>query len=142
MHQDTWNPHNILTRGQTIEEPIDEDEVVWVELEAGEASIHHVDLFHASTANVSPGRRVAVAIRYITPEARQTRIDEDYATLVCGEDRFGHFRPEIVPSATMAPDAISFHERIAELQGQIYLSNTDRAGLTGLKETSNSNPTT
>ncbi|SVB69517.1 uncharacterized protein METZ01_LOCUS222371, partial [marine metagenome] len=33
----------------------------------------------------------------------------------------------------------SFHERIAELQGQIYLSNTGRAGLTGLKETSDSN---
>jgi hypothetical protein len=85
---------------------------------------------------------VAVAIRYITPEARQTRIDEDYATLVCGEDRFGHFIPEIVPNTTMAPEAISFHERIAELQGQIYLSNTDRAGLTGLKETSDGNSTT
>ena len=139
IHQDTWDPNNILTRGQTIEEPINEDEVIWVELKAGEASIHHVDLFHASTANVSPERRVGVAIRYITPQAHQTRIDEDYATLVSGEDRFGHFLPEIVPNTTMAPEAISFHQRIAELQGQIYLSNTGRAGLTGLKETSDSN---
>jgi len=139
IHQDSWDPDNILTRGQTIKEPINEDEAVWVELKAGEASIHHVDLFHASTANVSPERRVGVAIRYITPQAHQTRIDEDYATLVSGEDRFGHFLPEIVPNTTMAPEAISFHERIAELQGQIYLSNTGRAGLTGLKETSDSN---
>ena len=136
QHQDTWDPNNILTRGQTIEESINEDKTVWVELEAGEVSIHHVDMFHASTTNDSPNRRVGVAIRYITPQARQTRIDEDYATLVSGEDRFGHFRPEHVPAATMDPEAMAFHERIADLQGQIYLSNTDRAGLGGLKETS------
>ena len=139
-HQDTWDPNNILTRGQTIEESINEDETVWVELEAGQASIHHVDMFHASTPNVSPHRRVGVAIRYITPQARQTRIDEDYATLGSGEDRFGHFRPERVPTATMDAEAMAFHERIADLQGQIYQSNTDRAGLGGLKETDDRKP--
>ena len=61
--------------------------------------------------------------------------DEDYATLVCGEDRFGHFKEEMAPKATMSSEAVAFHERVAELQGKIYLANTNRAGITGLVET-------
>ena len=133
-HQDTRNPNNILTRGQTIFNGIEEDRSVWIELKAGEVSVHHVDMFHASTPNQSNQRRVGVAIRYITPSARQTRIDEDYATLVSGEDRFGHFKEEIAPITTMSAEATAFHEHVADLQGQIYLSNTDRNSIAGLAD--------
>ena len=133
-HQDTRDPNNILTRGQTIFNGIEEDRSVWIELKAGEVSVHHVDMFHASTPNKSNQRRVGVAIRYITPSARQTRIDEDYATLVSGEDRFGHFKEEIAPITTMSTEATAFHEHVADLQGQIYLSNTDRNNIAGLAD--------
>jgi len=133
-HQDTRDPNNILTRGQTIVNGIEEDRSVWIELKAGEVSVHHVDMFHASTPNKSNQRRVGVAIRYITPSARQTRIDEDYATLVSGEDRFGHFKEEIAPITTMSAEATAFHEHVADLQGQIYLSNTDRNSIAGLAD--------
>ena len=135
-HQDTRDPNNILTRGQTIFNGIEEDRSVWIELKAGEVSVHHVDMFHASTPNHSNQRRVGVAIRYITPSARQTRIDEDYATLVSGEDRFGHFKKEIAPKTTMSAEATAFHEHVADLQGQIYLSNTDRNSIAGLADPS------
>jgi hypothetical protein len=134
-HHDTWDQDNILTRGQTISQKIMEKDSVQVELKAGEASLHHVDMFHASNPNISTSRRVGVAIRFITPDARQTRIDGDYATLVCGIDRFGHFNEEIAPKTTMSREAVAFHGHVAELQGKIYLSNTDRAGITGLIET-------
>ena len=133
-HQDTRDSNNILTRGQTIFNGIEEDRSVWIELKAGEVSVHHVDMFHASTPNESNQRRVGVAIRYITPSARQTRIDEDYATLVSGEDRFGHFKEEIAPITTMSAEATAFHEHVADLQGQIYLSNTDRNSIAGLAD--------
>ncbi len=133
-HQDTQDANNILTRGQTIQDGINEEKSVWVELKTGEASIHHVDMFHASTPNCSSKRRVGVAIRYITPSVRQTRIDEDYATLVSGEDRFRHFNEEITPESTMSPDAVAFHEHVADLQGQIYLTNTDRNSIAGLQD--------
>ena len=133
-HQDTRDPNNILTRGQTISNGIEEDRSVWIELKAGEVSVHHVDMFHASTPNQSNQRRVGIAIRYITPSARQTRIDEDYATLVSGEDRFGHFKEEIAPITTMSAEATAFHEHVADLQGQIYLSNTDRNSIAGLAD--------
>jgi hypothetical protein len=35
----------------------------------------------------------------------------------------------------MSLEAVAFHERVAESQGKIYLSNTDRAGIKGLIET-------
>ena len=133
-HQDTRDSNNILTRGQTISNGIEEDRSVWIELKAGEVSVHHVDMFHASIPNQSNQRRVGVAIRYITPSARQTRIDEDYATLVSGEDRFGHFKEEIAPITTMSAEATAFHEHVADLQGQIYLSNTDRNSIAGLAD--------
>ena len=133
-HQDTRDSNNILTRGQTIFNGIEEDRSVWIELKAGEVSVHHVDMFHASTPNHSNQRRVGVAIRYITPSARQTRIDEDYATLVSGDDQFGHFKEEIAPKTTMSAEATAFHEHVADLQGQIYLSNTDRNSIAGLAD--------
>lgn len=134
-HRDTWDPNNILTRGQTIDAEIDESRAVWTTLRAGEASLHHVDMWHASKPNETPRRRVGLALRYITPEARQERVETDFATLVRGEDRFGHFQEEAMPMATMHPDAVAEHQRIADIQGQIYLKGTDREGVGGLVET-------
>ena len=134
-HTDTWDPNNILTRGQTIDEEIDESKAAWVTLKAGEASFHHVDMWHASKPNETSSRRVGVALRYITPEARQTRVETDFASLVRGEDRFGHFQAEARPNSTMNQDAIEEHKRIADIQGQINLHGTNREGLTGLIET-------
>jgi chlorinating enzyme len=133
-HLDTDDEKNILTRGQTIARDIDASKAVWVELAPGEVSLHHVDMWHASPPNTTPERRVGIALRYITPTARQQRVDEDYATLVRGRDRFGHFLPERRPMSLMHPDAVAFHEQVAALQGRIYLAGTQRAGLGGLKE--------
>jgi len=134
-HRDTWDPDNILTRGQTIELEIDEKKAVWVPLQPGQASLHHVDMWHASKPNETNSRRVGVALRYITPEARQERVETDFATLVRGKDDFGHFQPEAAPRTTMAPEAIAEHRRIVDIQGQIYLKGTVREGVGGLAET-------
>tara|TARA_B100001123_G_scaffold219737_1_gene247961 strand:- start:179 stop:1045 length:867 start_codon:yes stop_codon:yes gene_type:complete len=137
-HEDTWNPENILTRGQTISRSIDEKEVVWVELEAGECSLHHVEMMHSSPPNTSPYRRVALAIRYITPSAKQKHHNVDYATLVRGVDEFQNFLEEQRPIFDMSPDSIAFHTKVAESQGKILLHGTNRAGTEGLAETNSS----
>ncbi len=134
-HKDTWDRNNILTRGQTVDQSVDETSAVWVELQPGECSFHHVEMMHASSANVSGERRVALAVRYITPSARQQHHSIDYATLVRGKDGFGHFRPERRPEAAMEPDAVAFHEEVSDSQGKILLHGTERAGSHGLKET-------
>ena len=135
-HEDTWDPDNILTRGQTITSGIDEDLAVSVELAAGQCSLHHVNMFHASHPNTSDARRVGLALRYITPQARQQRVENDFATLVRGEDKFGHFELEPEPHKEMDPDFIALHARISDVQAKIYLDGTNRAGIEGLRETS------
>ncbi|MEC7573545.1 MAG: hypothetical protein VX973_01435 [Pseudomonadota bacterium] len=104
-------------------------------MQPGEASPHHVDTWHASKPNETDKRRVGVALRHITPAARQERVDTDFATLLRGEVRYCHFQPEAAPEVTMHPDAVVEHQRIADIQGQIYLSGTERAGVSGLIET-------
>ena len=71
-HHDTWDKNNILTRGQTITQEIIEKNTVRVELNAGEASLHHVDMFHASGPNM---RQTAVlGWRYATSHQQLSKL--------------------------------------------------------------------
>ena len=102
-HRDTWRESNQLTRGQELAVDVDEKQAVDVELKSGEMSLHHGSLHHSSPANPSASRRIGLALRFITPEMRQVVGQVDYATLVRGEDRFGHFRPEPDPVFDLDP---------------------------------------
>ncbi len=56
-HEDTFDKNNLLTRGQEIAVEVDEAQAVHVELKPGQASLHHVLLFHGSEPNRSDERR-------------------------------------------------------------------------------------
>ncbi len=49
---------------------VDESKAVNVELNAGDVSIHHPNMFHGSKANLSPKRRAGLTIRYIPTSTR------------------------------------------------------------------------
>jgi len=66
-------------------------------------SLHHGHIFHGSHANRSDDRRIGVAIRYITPAMRQVSGVKSHATLVAGEDRYGHFQLVPPPTELLAP---------------------------------------
>ena len=89
-HEDTHAAGNLLTRGQRVLAEYDEGEVVDVELQAGQMSLHHVRAIHGSRPNGSGRARIGVAIRYMTPEVRPLRA-ERAAVLVRGRDRRGHW---------------------------------------------------
>ena len=69
-----------------------------ITLRPGEMSLHHVRLVHGSPPNPSNDRRIGFAIRYIPTSVAQVA-GEDSATLVRGEDRYGHFALEPDPAA-------------------------------------------
>ena len=106
-HRDTWLEENQLSRGQELAVAVDENEAVHVELGAGEMSLHHGSLFHASGPNRTDSRRIGLALRFVTPQMRQVVGEIDYATLVRGEDRFGHFRPEPEPAFDFEPEGLA-----------------------------------
>lgn len=117
-HNDTFNESNFLTRGQEAATKINEKEVVYVELEPGQASFHHGKLLHASAQNRSNERRIGLAINYIAPHVRQTVAKTDFAMPVRGEDRFGHFRHIPSPTEDLADEAIAWHHKILIAQNE------------------------
>ena len=53
QHEETFDQNNLLTTGEAIAVDVDEFRAVFVELKPGQASLHHVLLFHGSEPNRS-----------------------------------------------------------------------------------------
>jgi hypothetical protein len=123
-HRDTFDKHNLLSRGQEIAVTVDEAKGVAVILEPGQASLHHVLLAHGSAPNRSGDRRIGFAIRYIPTHVRQIVGERDSATLVRGVDNFHHFDHEPRPTADCAPDALAAHAAIVGRQVQVLYRGT------------------
>ncbi|HEX2826996.1 MAG TPA: phytanoyl-CoA dioxygenase family protein [Burkholderiales bacterium] len=90
-HVDSFARDNLLTRGQEIAVEVDEASAVNVLLRAGQTSLHHGHIFHASGPNTTNQRRVGIAIRYVAPSMKQTSGDKLLVSLVKGRDDHGHF---------------------------------------------------
>jgi len=105
-HRDTFAKDNMLTRGQEVEVEIDESDAVSIELEPGQMSLHHGLLMHASGPNSTD--------------------DRDYAVLVRGEDRFGHFRLADAPKEAFDPDAVARAIEVQELHEKILYRGADQ----------------
>jgi hypothetical protein len=125
-HVDTFHPDNLLSRGQEITVEVDEREAVDIVLAAGEMSLHHVLIVHGSRPNASGDRRIGFAIRYVPTRVRQLSGVRDSATLVRGQDRFGHFDLEPRPDADLAPAMLALHADISDRQARILYKGTDR----------------
>ena len=125
-HEDTFDPDNLLTRGQEAKLAIDAAQVVDMVLQAGEISLHHVRIAHASQPNQTGDRRIGLAIRYVAPHVRQTTGVPDSAMLVRGEDRYRNFEAETPPLSDMHPDAVALHDRITSAREGFIYKGTDK----------------
>src|SRR3954462_7930995 len=123
-HRDTFDKDNLLTRGQEIAVEVDESKAFYLDLEPGEASLHHVLLVHGSPPNPSDDRRIGFAIPYVPTSGGQLH-GEDSAPLVRGIDSFPHFDPEPIPTREMEPELVALHKQIAERSDQILYRGTD-----------------
>lgn len=90
---------NLLSINQEIpDEFVDTSHAIDLELTAGQISVHHGQLFHASMPNTSNRRRCGLTVRFIPPEARQVEansIGGDWRpVLLRGRNRFT-YHPEI-----------------------------------------------
>ena len=125
-HEDTFDRNNLLTRGQEIAVEVDEAKAVHVELKPGQASLHHVLLFHGSEPNRSDDRRIGLAIRYIPTHLKQAVGARDWATLVRGKDEYRHFLPAHVPRRDLEPEALAFHKEVSEEQVRVLYRGTEK----------------
>ncbi len=112
-HVETRAADNLLTRGQTIE-GVDKADAVNLVLRAGQFSLHHDNIIHGSAPNRSDDGRIGVALTYFSTATRplQGRLS---ALLVRGEDRYGHWSPDVVAQEDWDPAAITHMERCAAI---------------------------
>ncbi len=113
-HTDTFETGNLLTRGQHVNFEVNEADVSYIELEPGEASLHHVRIVHGSEANLGADRRIGLAIRFVPTDVQQISGARDYATLVRGTDSFNYFHHEPIPEEDMGTKELKNHARISE----------------------------
>ena len=124
--RDTFADDNLLSRGQEIAVDVNENDAVDVVLRPGEMSLHHVRLFHGSERNRASHPRIGYAIRYIPTYISQTAGVRDSATLVRGEDRYGHFDAEPRPRVDFDPDCVAYHKAGLERATQILYAGADK----------------
>jgi non-haem Fe2+, alpha-ketoglutarate-dependent halogenase len=106
---------NMLLRGQEVAVEVNEQNGVFMELAAGEMSLHHGLIFHGSDNNHSDSRRVGFAVRYMPPRVKPLDgLPRDSAMLVRGEDRYGYYDHEPSPKKELDPDAVSFHKKATD----------------------------
>ena len=119
-HLDERDERAMLSRGQTLNESVDESQAVDLIMRPGDVSFHHTLLPHRSAPNRSDGPRIGIGISYIPAHVRHITETRLSATLVRGEDRYGHFDPEPPPVRDNNADAIAAH---ADALGRFWVAS-------------------
>ncbi|WP_170365958.1 phytanoyl-CoA dioxygenase family protein [Ruegeria arenilitoris] len=111
-HNDTYSETNLLSRGQEIAVEVAEEDKTHIELAPGQMSLHHGLTIHGSGPNRSDDRRIGMAIRYISPNAKQLVADRDYAMVARGEDRQGNFIHVDPPATLFSDESLALYEQV------------------------------
>ncbi len=129
-HEDTYDENNLLSRGQEIRVEIAEEDRVPAILQPGQMSVHHGLMIHGSGPNISDDRRIAVAIRYCSPDIAQQVAEKDYAILARGADRPGNFINFTPPRAPFTADSLALYDEIRQAQAGALMkgAKTDSKG--------------
>ena len=113
-HDDKPEPMNMIRRGQGISERFDHETGSMMPVSAGQMSLHHTDLVHASGANDSDDRRIGYAISYIPAHVRPVGDIRPSALCVRGRSH-GHFAEEQRLEVPLSPLAHERHQQALAL---------------------------
>ena len=128
-HDETYDPDNLLTRGQHIND-IDLADTVPMPLRPGQASFHNVATAHGSGPNHSDDRRIGLSLHYMPTRTRQTLTSWDSAAMVRGEDRHHNFDHAPRPARDLDPDVMAYHTRSAAALRRIVYDGADTSRTT------------
>ena len=118
---------NMLLRGQEVAVEVDEKQAVYMELAAGEMSLHHGLMFHGSEDNRSQTRRVGFAVRYMPTRVKALDgLPRDSVMLVRGVDRYNHFDLEPSAQYDLEPAAVERHRNATATYAQINRESVEK----------------
>jgi chlorinating enzyme len=126
-HEETYDPKNLLARGQTIR-GIEDAQGMDITLEAGQFSLHHERTAHGSQANHSNDRRIGLAFFYV-PTHVQSTVGRRSAMLVHGHDRFGHWDRDPEPLVDADPACMAYLDRMWSQYQDKRVKQAAEAGL-------------
>ena len=113
-HDDKPEPMNMIRRGQGISGRFDQAQGQFMPVGAGQMSLHHTDLVHASGGNDSDDRRIGYAISYIPAHVRPVGAVRPSALCVRGRSH-GHFVEEERLREPLSSQAQDSHSRALAL---------------------------
>jgi non-haem Fe2+, alpha-ketoglutarate-dependent halogenase len=113
-HDDKPEPMNMIRRGQGISSRFDQAQGQFMPVGAGQMSLHHTDLVHASGGNDSDDRRIGYAISYIPAHVRPVGAVRPSALCVRGRSH-GHFVEEERLRGPLSSQAQDSHSRALAL---------------------------
>lgn len=120
-HVDSFDPNNLLSRGQEVKVDVAPKDKTAIEIHPGQMSLHHGLTIHGSGPNSSDDRRIACVVRYVRPDVAQQVGDGDFAMLARGTDAHGNFTHIPVPTSPFAPDALELYDQIRTAQAQVMM---------------------
>jgi len=98
-----------------------------------------VECVHQSGANNANIRRIGIALNYIPTHVRHYGPGPMPATLIRGEDTYGHFDLKPAPKQDFDDDAVACHTQAFEIWNENYFEQMRRADV---QETPSSPSTT
>ena len=110
--------YNMLARGQDAIVNDDED-FEYITLKPGQCAIFNQNTVHGSESNRSNNDRLLLAFRYITPD-NTTKMNHKSASIVSGQDNYGFYEKEPIPSEDFQKNCIKFHQKLMSKQAIIF----------------------
>ena len=109
LHHNKGDPlNNLLSNGQYVDAK-GLDAAEFLEVRAGQFTLHHTDLVHSSAPNHSADRRIGIGVSYIPTHVRCNHGHRLTATLVRGQDRYNYFDHEEPPRDVFEARAVAHH---------------------------------
>jgi len=126
-HNQKFDEHNLLTRGQTVENvPI--NETTPVVLKAGQLSLHHPKIVHGSGPNNSLERRIGFVIQsYIGSNVEQV-LGKMYVQQARGDDTFKYHQHVQRATKLMEIEGIKIRKKANEELSKIFYADSKKIG--------------
>ncbi|MDB4248444.1 phytanoyl-CoA dioxygenase family protein [Amylibacter sp.] len=125
-HEDSFDEHNLLSRGQEIKVDVNNSDKVAVELRPGTMSLHHGLTIHGSGPNQSNDRRIGVAIRYVSAKMRKAGGYKDYAISARGSFNDNSFTTYEPPSTLFNAKSMVKYEEIRAEQAKVMMAGAKK----------------
>jgi ectoine hydroxylase-related dioxygenase (phytanoyl-CoA dioxygenase family) len=120
VHEATYDETSMLRRGQQVCTPIDDTQVVDIDLIPGQASIHHTQTLHRSSANESDEWRFGVGFNYVSSNVGPLAGHHDSAILLRGNATGTGFTLTEPPQSDLDKASLENFARVQQLQSKRY----------------------